>query len=218
MKKRVLILVSVLLLFTFIVNVYASENNSTNSEVDEIMFLAEDIVNEVNSVASEEGDTKTFTSDDILFKQATKVYVGLDIFKINNVSHNVNAALKDCPYIWIVPIQSDKKQIMVTVNQTSPFDKEKGIWKFGGISFDDVNSLSYMDYTETLYKETLKSDRQEKTVFYIGGIPNVRYPIGFVMTDKIEKLIFTDDPITSVKITSHARTQSIEKNKVYDYI
>ncbi len=114
MKKLLMLLLSILMTVVIPIPALAA--------ADDLSGLTDTIVTSVNDLLSDKLSRKV-TSNDINYDDAFKVYVGVDVFKMEttNISELKNA-LEAGGYIYEIPLYIDDDTILVDIAKGQPLN------------------------------------------------------------------------------------------------
>lgn len=217
MKKLIVLCLSFLMTVLISISVFATDNN-LEELTDSIVTTVNDLLNEKLS--------REVTATDVDFDNAFKIYVGVNVFKIDTTNiDELRGAFGDNDYIYEVPIYIDGDTILVNLSKGQPLDtsveftdEERqeilaniGKWQITAVKYYPNEIVNYT----TEISEKI-GEIPEGTIF-IGGLPRFRYAVALLPNENgdVQGLV----PLSKIPGEENLSIfQSDSNKKVYNYV
>ncbi|CAH0122410.1 hypothetical protein PAE9249_04960 [Paenibacillus sp. CECT 9249] len=210
------------------------EKLKDSKDQEQIVNLADDIVQFVNSVVPDSNVNREITQSDIHFDDAVKIYVDLDVFRIENTKEELKRRLETAEYMWELPIYVDSSTIMVNISRVKKATDDvkplltpeqieyaeinEGNWEVAGVKTYPMH-INYFEYNMDHLNKISPAETPSNEVYMIGGIPNVRIPVILLVDEAIEQVIFTSKPVAPENIDSKSLSSynNLQSNTAYSF-
>lgn len=215
MKKLLMLLLVVLMTVVLSIPALAA--------ADDLSGLTDTIVTSVNGLLSDKLSRKV-TSNDINYDNAFKVYVGVDVFKMEttNISELKNA-LEAGGYIYELPLYIDGDTILVDIakgqplNNNAEFTEEEkeniianeGKWQVTAVKYYRNEIVNYA--TEV----SAKIGKVPEGAILVGGLPRFRFAVALIPDENGEVVGLL--PLSKISGVEKLQTFKSADQNFYNY-
>lgn len=200
MKKKCLILLSVLLIVMGNIIVFAADGEETLIKSEAYQEIKKEEAYVKESIATllygENGEEIPEEFHPVLqYEQAEKVYIDTGIENQNLVKEDeIRNFLSQCNYVWVIPVEVDGKNIQVTAAKGRPLNTERSKELTEEEREKIKENEGKWEITEVAVREMEPYARQMENMsglmeeyVLVGGIPGLRMPIAIGFKDEEAK-------------------------------
>lgn len=196
MKRRLGIflgLIGVVAVSAVSVSASTFETLSDSEDYEKIVALADEIVSATNGGPVYDPFSEGVTVDDIDFDNALKEYIDTPLFTSELLSvSEVETALEESDYIWIVPIKAYGHLYEVCAVRGNGEDGQPNDeWHISGTrGYENDNTPTYIEQLKTSLAANPDVAWEDYQFHLVGGADPIRFPIWIAMNEKsVEYLI-----------------------------
>lgn len=200
MKKKCLILLSLLLIVMGNIIVFAADGEETLIKSEAYQEIKKEEAYVKESIATllygENGEEIPEEFHPVLqYEQAEKVYIDTGIENQNLVKEDeIRNFLSQCNYVWVIPVEVDGKNIQVTAAKGRPLNPERSKELTEEEREKIKENEGKWEITEVAVREMEPYARQMENMsglmeeyVLVGGIPGLRMPIAIGFKDEEAK-------------------------------
>lgn len=228
MRRIISFLCILLAISCFSVNdVCAKENDKVNSEISDLFFLEDEIINKADELHKEEYVDTLSVNGLIDFSKAYKVYVDVNLFEKEQLSKvEMEELIEGAAFVWRVPVYYEDSTCIVEVSKGVPYNKKNEhlmTEEEKKISMENVGKwqvVSYFFYEGTVDQRKEMNDILDSVLegyedyTFLGGVPGIGEIIAAVVQDgDVSKIVPLEADIVS---RTDGKTR-MQKREVYNY-